>query len=318
MRKAAVIAFIVVLAGSLSLGGAVEAQSPPHVFVGEVLLDGTTVPDGTLIRAVLKGRPLPRAETTVQDGKFTLIVEQPEEEPAGEAVISFAVGDFLAQQSQPWELGELTLVTLTAFSALPALPVEIGSTLPETLVRGEEFLVSVRVNTGFYQATGGEISVNFNPQVFAANPEGVPPATGRTQRVAEGQGNFRVDWTYHSPISTIAWDGVLAQIPMRVRDSAPTGNASLSISVGLTGLGGQPFPLEPGQVSAEVSVVSTAADLNGDDLVDFADLAALASAWGTGQGEPGFRPAYDLDGDGSIWIGDLGILMQSYRAVSSY
>ena len=45
---------------------------------------------------------------------------------------------------------------------------------------------------------------------------------------------------------------------------------------------------------------------------DFADLAALGSVWGKKLGEPGFHDDLDLDGDGSIWIGDLVILLQSY------
>jgi Ca2+-binding EF-hand superfamily protein len=58
--------------------------------------------------------------------------------------------------------------------------------------------------------------------------------------------------------------------------------------------------------------VSLASDLNEDGSVDFADLAALGSVWGKKSGEEGFHPDFDLDGDGTIWIGDLVILLQSY------
>jgi hypothetical protein len=84
------------------------------------------------------------------------------------------------------------------------------------------------------------------------------------------------------------------------------------VEVTLTGTSGEPFPLEPAQLSAEINLVSLAADLNEDGLVDFADLAALGSVWGVKQGEAGFKTNFDLDSDGTIWIGDLLILVESY------
>ncbi len=48
------------------------------------------------------------------------------------------------------------------------------------------------------------------------------------------------------------------------------------------------------------------ADLNGDGIVNGADLAAMLQAWGT----PG--PG-DLDGDGSVGGGDLGLLLQAWQ-----
>ena len=316
MRKAPAIAILLLVATTLSLGVPVEAQSPPHVFVGEVMLDGARPPDGTPVQAVLNGRPLPRAEATIQDGKYTLIVEQPHEAPAAETVISFAVGDFLAHQSRPWELGEVTLLTLTATSTLLPVPVEIDPPLPERLLRGQEFMMTVKAHTGLHRALGWTINVEFDPSALAANFATALPEEASPQYRSDGPGKLRMDWTYDSPIRTAEWDGELVRIPLRVLDSAPSGGTSLAVSLALTSAQGSAFPLDPDRVTATVIVASLAADLNGDDVVDIADLAALASAWGTQQREPGFRAAYDLDSDGTIWIGDLAILVQSYRAAA--
>jgi hypothetical protein len=46
------------------------------------------------------------------------------------------------------------------------------------------------------------------------------------------------------------------------------------------------------------------ADLDGDGVVDSADLGALLSAWGT--------PAADLDGNGIVDSADLGALLSAW------
>ena len=46
------------------------------------------------------------------------------------------------------------------------------------------------------------------------------------------------------------------------------------------------------------------ADLNGDGVVDAADLTILLTAWGT--------PDVDLDGDGTTGAGDLAILLAAW------
>jgi len=48
----------------------------------------------------------------------------------------------------------------------------------------------------------------------------------------------------------------------------------------------------------------TPGDLNGDGVVNSADLAILLSAWGT--------PGGDLDGDGFTSSSDIGILLTNW------
>lgn len=289
----------------------VQAQSPPHVFVGEAALDGAPVPDGTVIQAVVSGKALPGAETAVRGGKFTLIVEQPDEVGGEETPVSFAVGEYLARQSYQWQLGEITIVTLEAFSVLPVISAEIPPP-PERLVRGDRFFLSVRADTGFYQATRGEVEVGLDLQVFALDQPGEPPLPVRMEKTLVEAGRVTRGWSYPAPTSTATHSGELFSLPLQVRDTAPTGTTSLTVQVQLSGPDGLAFTLEPEDFTFEIAIVGQESDLNEDGAVDFADLAVLGSVWGKQQGEPGFHPDFDLDGDGSIWIGDLLILLQSY------
>ncbi len=50
-------------------------------------------------------------------------------------------------------------------------------------------------------------------------------------------------------------------------------------------------------------------DLNGDGLVNGGDLGLLLSAWGACSG-----CAADLDGDGAVGGGDLGLLLARWSA----
>jgi hypothetical protein len=56
-------------------------------------------------------------------------------------------------------------------------------------------------------------------------------------------------------------------------------------------------------------------DINQDQSVDVLDLVALAGAWGTSTGQPGFDPACDLNGDGSVDVTDLLILAENWNLV---
>jgi len=47
-------------------------------------------------------------------------------------------------------------------------------------------------------------------------------------------------------------------------------------------------------------------DIDGNGIVDGADLGALLGAWGTSD------PAADLDGDGTVGGGDLGLLLGNW------
>jgi len=54
------------------------------------------------------------------------------------------------------------------------------------------------------------------------------------------------------------------------------------------------------------------ADLNGDLMVNLADLSILRSAYGATSGDASFIPDADLNGDGIINLGDLAIMRSQY------
>jgi hypothetical protein len=53
-------------------------------------------------------------------------------------------------------------------------------------------------------------------------------------------------------------------------------------------------------------------DLNGDGVIDAADLSALLAAYGTELGDPGYDDAADLDGNDRIDLADVAELLASY------
>ena len=56
-------------------------------------------------------------------------------------------------------------------------------------------------------------------------------------------------------------------------------------------------------------------DVNGDGVVNLADLAELLAAYGTAEGDAGYNPAADVDGDGSVGLADLAALLAAYGQI---
>jgi glucose/arabinose dehydrogenase len=53
-------------------------------------------------------------------------------------------------------------------------------------------------------------------------------------------------------------------------------------------------------------------DFNNDGVVDLSDLTPLLSGFGVCTGDPGFNPAFDLDGSGCVDLGDLSLFLSSF------
>jgi len=58
--------------------------------------------------------------------------------------------------------------------------------------------------------------------------------------------------------------------------------------------------------------VNMVGDINGDGIVDIADLTIVAVAYGQFEGEPGYNPEADLNKDGIIDIADISIVTMNY------
>jgi hypothetical protein len=84
-----------------------QAQLPPHVFIGTVMIDGAPAPDGTVVTALVNGAEVGSAVVT--NGEFTnLQVGVPGE------TVTFRVGDLTANETTTTEVGGATVVDLTA------------------------------------------------------------------------------------------------------------------------------------------------------------------------------------------------------------
>ncbi len=51
-------------------------------------------------------------------------------------------------------------------------------------------------------------------------------------------------------------------------------------------------------------------DVNGDGVINEADMDAVTAAFGLSQGDPGFNAAADLNGDGTVGLADLQLMGQ--------
>ena len=74
----------------------------------------------------------------------------------------------------------------------------------------------------------------------------------------------------------------------------------------------------PGSLPVTVSVdfgIMRSGDLNGDNVVDSADLSALKSGFGKANGDPAFNPTADLNGDRVVDVQDFSLLTANLNGV---
>lgn len=119
-----------------------------------------------------------------------------------------------------------------------------------------------------------------------------------------------------------------ADLPVLFSDSNAA-NFSLAprspaLDAGVSGFGGLaapahdinavPRPQGPGfDIGAyESAACSILGDVNGDGVVDFADLNIVLSAFNSTAGAPGFNPGADLNDDLAVDFADLNILLQAF------
>jgi hypothetical protein len=62
----------------------------------------------------------------------------------------------------------------------------------------------------------------------------------------------------------------------------------------------------------EKSAFELLGDVNGDEVIDFADISAVEDAFGAVPGDSNWDPKCDLNGDGIINMQDLGIVTRNY------
>jgi hypothetical protein len=101
----------------------------------------------------------------------------------------------------------------------------------------------------------------------------------------------------------------LGEVPIAAKGMLAAGDYTLTAEATSGGLTGAFFcqTRGPGHYEFTFTVDPIEGDLNGDGLVDGADLGLLLAAWGPCAGCPA-----DLDGNGEVDGGDLGILLGAW------
>ena len=90
MTKTKFLALFSVLALLLTIPAVAFAQSPPAIFVGNVMVDGEMAPDGTTITAEVDGEDV--ATATTMDGEYNLTIA----DGTDGMMVMFMIGDAMA------------------------------------------------------------------------------------------------------------------------------------------------------------------------------------------------------------------------------
>lgn len=91
----------------------------------------------------------------------------------------------------------------------------------------------------------------------------------------------------------------------------PTASASPTNTAGATATPTRTATVTP--TATATAEDACPADLNGDGLVDLADILLAAAGWGLAQGQPGFDPALDLNHDGVVNVVDVQLVAARFN-----
>jgi len=183
---------------------------------------------------------------------------------------------------------------------------------------GRSFKIDVKLDPGNYGISGGELYLKFDPSAIQ--------------------------------ITDITIGNLLGESPLKAVDDR--NNNAGTLIVALARVGKTPVPTNPGtlitvffkiegQVGKEYKIEITKIklsdsnfndiigiktsgcsvsiptqipeDINGDDVVDYKDLAILGASYGKSKGDPDFNSAADINGDGKVDYRDLAILGAKYK-----
>ncbi len=121
MSKVRILALLTALALLLTLPAAAYAQTvPPHIFVGQAMMDGDDAMDGTVVTAMIDEEV--KGSTTVMDGRYIMPVSH-----GSGTEISFMVGSMKIMDKGSWMQGGTTMMNLIAgLDPMMPIPGESG------------------------------------------------------------------------------------------------------------------------------------------------------------------------------------------------
>jgi len=279
-------------------------------FYGSVTLDGYAVPSTTEVTAWIDGFKV----QTTNSGSGTYALNIPGDHTG--KPVSFKVGRQLAKEKAVWVRGGNVQNTLTAIHTGP-IGVTIDISAPE-LEPGDEFTLTVRVDPNGHGISGGEVAIlALDTEVMEILLDGVVPGDllgsdpieGVKEKTSSSNGdnlNYALARKGDTPVPTGA--NSFAVFGFRVKGGAAPGKYAVPNAITLTDEDFADLDFDPPTVFITVAGNNLSGDLNGDDSVGLADLAILASTYGTSTGAAGFRADADLNSNDEIDLGDLAIL----------
>jgi hypothetical protein len=125
--------FLAVLAGVLAITPALAVPPLPSSFYGIVKINGNSVHDGTLVRALINGVPYSETHTLTYLTSSVYSLDIPGDDPSTNGIIEggkdgdivhFEIENFLIEQTSVWHSGtnvEVNLNTTLFFSYIPIL-----------------------------------------------------------------------------------------------------------------------------------------------------------------------------------------------------
>ncbi len=190
---------------------------------------------------------------------------------------------------------------------------------PQTIKPGDEFVALVEVDPTGYGISSGDLNLSFPSSVvelLSADPGtllGDNALTGIRQ-IDNFAGTLRLAMSRQGTTPSPSPEGSLAVLRFIVKSDAPPGDylirpTRLALADEKSADIGN---IELAAGTVHVTGITLQGDANGDNLVDYRDLAVLGAAYGTGKGETGFNSAADLNGDGLVDFRDLAILGANY------
>ena len=183
---------------------------------------------------------------------------------------------------------------------------------------GDEFTLTVTVDPNGHGISGGEIDLlSLDSDVIEVLLDeatfgtllGSEPIEGKKEKSDTSNGEnfeYAIARKGETPVPTSV--GTFAVIKLRIKGGAEAGRYAIPNAIILTDENFKNLEFDPPTVSIKVVGNSLPGDLNGDESVGLADLAILASAYGTTTGASDFRADADLNSNSEVDLGDLAIL----------
>lgn len=184
------------------------------------------------------------------------------------------------------------------------------------LTGGAQSSFSLMLDPSGRSISSGEVEITFDPSAFEVsdivpgNILGSDAIVG-IKTIDNVNGKIRFAAARKGAATTTSKDP-LAIINFKVKPNVKSGNYNISITQikvtddtfkDVTGIKTE---------SAVITIGSNQNDINGDNIVDYRDLAILGAAYGSKKGDPAYKEAADLNGDGIVDYKDLAILGANY------